>query len=103
MKSAEEVRAEHKLDAITHYLLKTFPGAELVSAGEGETYRLTISAATLQRALTLHIASTFLKEAHPTVDEIPVLFDQLDLSTRLRERGQYALGDAGSFSRRPTR
>ena len=30
MKRAEEVRAEHKLDTITHYLLKAFPGAAIV-------------------------------------------------------------------------
>ena len=29
MKRAEEVRAEHKLEAITHYLLKAFPGAAI--------------------------------------------------------------------------
>ena len=31
MKRAEEVRAEHKLDTITHYLLNAFPGAAIVS------------------------------------------------------------------------
>jgi hypothetical protein len=31
MKRADEVRAEHKGDAITHYLLKAFPGAAIVS------------------------------------------------------------------------
>ena len=29
MKRVEEVRAEHKLDAITHYLLRAFPGAAI--------------------------------------------------------------------------
>ena len=69
-----------------------FPGAAILSAGvNGEGHLLTVCSSALRGTKTLHIAKTFLREEHPTVDEIPVLFDQLELSRVLGERGQYTL------------
>jgi hypothetical protein len=55
MRRADEVRAEHKLDAITHYLLKAFPGAAILSHRENdEDYVLAVCSAALHDAHPPH-------------------------------------------------
>ena len=92
MKRAEEVWAEHKLDTITHYLLKAFPGAAIVSyrAHRGD-YLVTICSAVLEDTHLLHVTAALLNEVHPTVEELPILFDRLDVLRLLREQGEYRL------------
>ena len=92
MKRAEEVRAEHKLDAITHYLLKAFPGAAIVPhrAYRGD-YLLSVCSAILENTHLLYVTAAMLNEVHPTVEELPVFLDQLQLSRLLREHGEYRL------------
>jgi hypothetical protein len=92
MKRAEEVRAEHKLDTITHYLVKVFPGAAIAARrGHCGDYLVTVGSAALEDTYMLHIAKTVLTEAQPTVEELPSLFDQLQLARLLQERGEYHL------------
>ncbi len=92
MKRADEVRAEHKLDTITHYLLKALPGAAIVSHRRHRgDYLVTVCSPALEDTHCLHIAKTFLNQTHPTVEELPGLFDQLQLARVLRERGEYRL------------
>ena len=92
MKRADEVRAEHKLDTITHYLLKAFPRAAIVShRGHGGDYLVTVSSATLEDTHCLHIAKTVLNEAQPMVEELPGLFDELQVAQALGDRGEYRL------------
>ena len=92
MKRADEVAAEHKLDTITHYLLRVFPGAAIRSARvNGGDYRMTVSSSDLPGPYALHIPRTFLNDPHATVEEVPFLFDPLDLARVLRERGWFSL------------
>jgi hypothetical protein len=81
MKRADEVRTEHKLDTITHYLLKAFPGAAIQAARvNGGDSLLTVRTPHVISPCTLRIPRAFLNEAHPTGEEIPVLFDHLQLT-----------------------
>ena len=92
MKRAEEVRAEHKLDTITHYLVKVFPGAAIgARRGHCGDYLVTVCSAGLEDTYILHITKTVLTEAQPTVEELLSLFDQLPLARVLQERGEYHL------------
>jgi hypothetical protein len=92
MKRAEEVRTEHTLDTITHYLFKAFPGAAIRSARvNGGDSLLTVCTPYDTSPCTVHIAKAFLNKAHPTEEEIPVLFDHLQLPRILRERGHFDL------------
>ena len=93
MKRADDVRAEHKLDAITHYLLQAFPGGVItLKMGNGGDVVLSVRSSNLLRTPTLHIAGSFLREASPAVDELSHLFEHLQLATLLRERGEHVLG-----------
>jgi hypothetical protein len=92
MKRADEVRAEHKLDTITHYLLKAFPGGGIRSSGmSGGDYVLTVCFLTVDRTFTLYIPKVFLRDPRPAIDEIPRLFDELELPRVLAHRGHYSL------------
>ena len=92
MKKADEVRAEHKLDTITHYLLKAFPGGGVRSKGmSGGDYLLTVCAPTIDNPFTLHIPQVFLRDPRPAIEEIPRLFDELEVSRVLGHRGHYSL------------
>jgi hypothetical protein len=92
MKRADEVRTEHKLDTITHYLLKAFPGAAIQAARvNGGDSLLTVRTPHVISPCILRIPRAFLNEAHPTGEEIPVLFDHLQLPRVLGERRHYDL------------
>ena len=92
MKRADEVRAEHKLDTITHYLLKAFPGGGIRSSVmSGGDYVLTVCFLTVAKTFTLHIPKGFLRDPRPAIDEIPHLFDGLELPRVLAHRGHYSL------------
>lgn len=92
MKRADEVRAEHKLDAITHYLLKAFPGGVIKSSGlTGGGYLMTVCSLTVLKTITLHIPRVLLHDSRPAIEEIPRLFDELELSRVLGHRGHYSL------------
>ena len=92
MKRAEEVRAEHKLEAITHYLLKAFPGAAIMShRGHRGDYLVTVCSGVLEDTHLLHIDNTLLNDVHPTVEALAAWFEELQLPRVLREHGEYRL------------
>ena len=99
MKGVEEVRAEHKLDAITHYLLRAFPGAAIAlhRAHRGD-YLVTVCSGALEDTHLLHIAKTVLNDVHPTVEALIAWFDELRLPQVLREHGEYRLDGPSSPS-----
>ena len=92
MNSADEVRAEHKLDTITHYLLKAFPGGEIKSSGvNGGDYLVTVRSSGFDNPLTLHIPTVFLRDHRLVAEEIPRLFDELEVPQVLAHRGHFSL------------
>lgn len=87
MRRADEVGAKHKLDTIAHYLLKVFPGAATRSAPvNGGDYRVTVTTPDLLGPCSLHISRTFLNDPHPTVEEVPSLFDYLNLARAVKQK-----------------
>ncbi len=61
---------------------------------------LTVCIPDLLGQYTLHIPKTFLHDAHPTVEEIPSLFDQIELVRILGERGRHSLCSASQRTMR---
>ena len=69
MKRADDVRAEHKLDAIAHYLLKAFPGGGIRLSGmNGGDYLVTVCPRTVHNPFTLYIPKGFIRDPHPAIE-----------------------------------